>query len=376
MSKVAPGPRVCILILNWNGWRETLECLESLLRIAYDNYQVVVIDNNSSDDSIERIKAWAEGWQEIWSPESSHPLHHLSHPPVVKPIPYITYHRQEAEGGGNLAKEHELATEWKRRKSDDSRIGYPTTDLPLLLLSTGANLGFTGGNNVGLRYALATRPIYDYVLLLNNDMVVDRDFLKYLLLCGERFPRSGIIGPKIYFYNNYKMLQNIGNLLNRTSGELSIIGGSIIDGGQFDNYLKFSYISGACFFLKNKVLRTIGLLDEKYYMYSEDVDYCLRAQRNGFDCMYTPFAKVWHKWESSSNSKFVRYMTARNRIWLWKKNFCRGDYRRFVLYLLLCGLPRYFLYLIKERKLSLLAPYCRGILNGIRNRGEILYLKR
>ena len=82
-------PRVAIIILNYNGWKDTIECLESVFRITYPNYQVIVIDNGSTDGSMEKIKAWAEGKQEVLTPKPTHPLYHLSHPPIKKKLFYI-----------------------------------------------------------------------------------------------------------------------------------------------------------------------------------------------------------------------------------------------------------------------------------------------
>ena len=93
------NPKVSIIILNWNGWKDTIECLESVFRIDYSNYQVIVVDNGSTNDSMKRIKDWADGKQEVLTPEPSHSLYHLSHLPVQEPIPYIEYDRQAAEEG-------------------------------------------------------------------------------------------------------------------------------------------------------------------------------------------------------------------------------------------------------------------------------------
>jgi len=97
--------KVAIIILNWNGWKDTIECLESVFRNLYLNYQVVVLDNGSTDDSVEKIKAWAEGKQEV-EVDLNNPLYHLSHPPVPKPIPYIEYDRKTAEAGDASALNH------------------------------------------------------------------------------------------------------------------------------------------------------------------------------------------------------------------------------------------------------------------------------
>ena len=95
-------PKVAIIILNYNNWQDTIECLESVLRNDYPNYQVIVVDNGSANNSTEYIKVQAEERQEVLTSEPTHPLYHLSHPPVKKPILYIYYTREEAEKGGDF----------------------------------------------------------------------------------------------------------------------------------------------------------------------------------------------------------------------------------------------------------------------------------
>ena len=91
--------KVCVLIVNWNGWKDTIECLESVFRNDYSNYQVVVCDNGSLDGSMEHIKAWAQGELDIYLPKNDQ-LRVLSFPPVSKPVRYVQYDRKEAETGG------------------------------------------------------------------------------------------------------------------------------------------------------------------------------------------------------------------------------------------------------------------------------------
>ena len=148
-------PRVYIVLLNWNGWGDTIECLESLFRLRYPDYRVVVCDNGSEDGSIDRIRDWAEGRLDVWVPPRVE-ARSLSTPPVEKPIPYSEY-GQAAEAGG--------------------RSGV---DAPLVLIRTGGNLGFAGGTNVGLRYGLAKGDL-DYAWILNNDTVSRSDALGHLV---------------------------------------------------------------------------------------------------------------------------------------------------------------------------------------------------
>ena len=142
-------PKVAIIILNWNGWKDTIECLESVFRNTYPNYQVIIVDNGSTDGSMGKIKKWAEGKQEILTPKPNHPLYHLSHPPVKKPIPYIYYTREEAEKGGNFKLEEKITKEWQKQRKLNSKELNTTSSYPLIFIQTGENLGCAGGNNGG-----------------------------------------------------------------------------------------------------------------------------------------------------------------------------------------------------------------------------------
>jgi len=160
------NPKVYIIILNYNNWADTIECLESVLRNDYPNYQVIVVDNNSSNNSMEYIKAWAEGKLDVWV-NPKHPLRYLSFPPVKKPIPYVHYTREEAENGGNKFLEDKL--------KENLPEGI-TTKYPMIFIQTGENLGFAGGNNVGIRYAFSKND-FEYIWFLNNDTVIEKDAL-------------------------------------------------------------------------------------------------------------------------------------------------------------------------------------------------------
>lgn len=142
---------------------DTIECLESVLRNDYPNYQVIVVDNNSPNNSMEYIKAWAEGKLDIWV-KPDNPLRHLSFPPVEKPVPYVFYDREEAEKGGN--------PELEERLKNDIPNGI-TTKYPLVFIQSGYNGGFAFGNNVGIKYALA-KDDFDSVILLNNDTIIEK----------------------------------------------------------------------------------------------------------------------------------------------------------------------------------------------------------
>src|SRR3981081_193336 len=140
--------QVYVVLLKWKGWKDTIECLESVLRLSYPRYTVIVCDNASSDGSMEKIQGWAKGF--VATSCDSPDLARLTLPSIPKPLGF-DYIFPSGAAGTSL--------------SSGSR---------LLLIQTGANLGFAGGNNVGIRYALA-RGDCDYIWLLNNDTVVEPD---------------------------------------------------------------------------------------------------------------------------------------------------------------------------------------------------------
>ena len=131
-------PMVKIIILNWNGWQDTIECLESIFQISYPNYQIIVVDNGSTDGSAAKIRDWAEGKGIIENNK-------------------------------------------------------------LVLIEQRENLGFARGNNVGIRYAL-DRRVADYILILNNDTVVAPDFLTHLVENLEKCPRAVLAAPQVIDY--------------------------------------------------------------------------------------------------------------------------------------------------------------------------------
>ena len=292
--------KVYIIILNYNNWFDTIECLESVLRNDYSNYQVIVVDNNSPNNSMDYIKAWAEGKLDVWV-KPDHPLRHLSFPPVQKPIPYVCYTREEAEKGGDSNLEKKIA----KNVPKDINMRYP-----LIFIKMTENLGFAGGNNAGIRYALSKND-FEYVLILNNDTVVDRKFL--LNLIREALKNNfGITGCKILNYENPRKLWYNGGKFNIWLGRTKHIKREISR-----KFSEVNFITGCCMFISRNILNTIDLLDESYFMYVEDLDYSYRAIKEGFKLGVVHDATIYHKIGASSGGEinpFVLYLYYRNKI--------------------------------------------------------------
>ncbi len=290
--------KVYIIILNYNNWYDTIECLESVLRNDYPNYQVIVIDNNSSNNSMNYIKAWAEGKLDVWV-KPDHPLRHLSFPPVPKPIPYVFYTCEEMK-----KRKH---TKEKSVKNIQEGI---TTRHPIIFIQSKKNLGFAGGNNIGIRYAL-TKNEFEYILLLNNDTVVKKNFLS-LLIKNIKENNFGIAGCKIYYYHNPRKLWYNGGKFNEWFGRAVHIQKEIRK-----NFSEINFITGCCMLLRKDVLENVGLFDESYFMYIEDLDYCYRTQKRGFKLGIVHNSIIYHKVSSSTGEEinaFNSYWMIKNKI--------------------------------------------------------------
>jgi len=225
IKKENGAPVVYVVVLNWNGWRETIDCLSSLESLDYPDYQVIVVDNGSTDNSAAEI---------------------------CKAHPQIT------------------------------------------LLETGRNLGFAGGNNVGIRYALEQGA--DYVWLLNNDTKADPHALTAMVEVAESDPRIGAVGSVLYYMDEPERVQAWGG------GWVSLWWGISRHFTMPVPAERIHYITGASLLIRRRALEEVGLLDEDFFMYWEDADFSLRLRKAGWRLAVTSGVRVWHK-ESASLGK-------------------------------------------------------------------------
>lgn len=267
MKTTHTQPHVFVVIVNWNGKNDTLTCLASLKKLnahfgkthgkQNSKFEVVVVDNGSTDDSARVI-------------QEKHP--------------------------------------WA------------------IILTTGENLGFTGGNNVGIRYAL--REEADYIWLLNNDTIVDSGALSVLNAFEDS--ASGIAGSKIYFApgkeyhrDRYsprergRVFWYAGGVIDWANMYASHRGVDAVDNGQYERLEQTPFITGCSMMVKRGVFEKIGLLDDRFYLYLEDVDFCLRAKKHGYSLWYVPSSIVWHVNAGSSGGSgnpLQDYYITRNRL--------------------------------------------------------------
>lgn len=195
------------------------------------------------------------------------------------------------------------------------------------LITNEKNLGFSGGNNSAMHHALAED--FDYVLLLNNDTEVEPDFLEPLVNFAETDKNIGITGSTICTYRNKDILWSAGGCFRwwTAHGFLKLQGKNIKELKNKKPY-QVDYVSGVCLLIKHEVVETIGLLDESFFSYQEDIDWCLRAEARGWNCWQIPASKIYHKIFShfqKITANQVFFLT-RNRLWLARKNFDRFRY--------------------------------------------------
>lgn len=295
-QSMSDTPKVYIVLVNWNGWRDTILCLESVLRLGYRNFTVVVCDNASHDGSLEHIQRWCQG--ELAAEGGIPELARLTSPRVPKPVPYVLLGREQAERGDGPA----------------SRV---------VLVQTGHNLGFAGGNNVGFRYALA-RGDAGYVWALNNDTVVRSDALAALVTRMEDDAAVGLCGSTVLYMSEPTVVQAYGG----ASYQPWTTAVSHIGMGESFRLLRegevraiegrLSYVLGASMLASRRFLEAVGLMQDDYFLFFEEIDWAERARQHGFRLGYAAASVVYHQAGAATGSKketpFSLYLLNRNRL--------------------------------------------------------------
>ena len=246
-------PLVYIIIVNYKGLDDTIDCINSLKNIEYKNYRIIVVDNNSEDGSAEKL--------------------------------------------------------------DELFFG----DIKIIKLDE--NLGFAGGNNVGIKVALEENA--EYVLLLNNDTVVKNDFLNHLVDKAEEEKTIGCVGGKIYYYSNKEILWYAGAKINKYTGRTKHIGVDEKDIGQYSISKEEDYITGCLMLVKREVLEKVGLMDERYFLYYEETDWCAKMKKYGYKLVFEPKSVIYHKVSSSTKNinDVMKYYYDRNSYFFIINNY-------------------------------------------------------
>lgn len=338
--------RVSIIILNWNGWEDTIECLESVYQIEYPDYDIVVVDNSSKDISIEKIKEYAAGNLRIESD-------FFKYNPNNKPLHLIEYSQEELRFSDKIRKDLSL-----KRNSNNS-----PSEKELILIKNNENYGFAEGNNIAIKFAMEVlKP--NYILLLNNDTVVDPSFLTKLINIAESDSKIGFLGPTIFDYRPPRKVQSAGLKILWNKGDAIDIA---LEEDTALSPKEVDAVTGCAMLAKTELLNKIGLLNKGYFAYFEDVEWCVRAQKALYKIVYVPEGKVWHKGGATSNkvTGFALYQHTRNRFWFMKQ---QASYRQCGIFLAYFFGFKFFSFtgwaLLHKNK-PLLISFLKGIKDGL-----------
>ena len=229
-----PDPKICILVLNWNGADDTIECVQSLEEVTYTNAEIVVIDNGSTDDSVQRIQ------------------------------------KQFGE---------------------------------VELIELESNLFFGGGNNAGLDWVQSHD--FDYVVFLNNDTTVEPDFLEPLLAGFEYSQGIGMVAPLMCYSATPDIIWYGGGIVNLWTGVVEHLhirkNVSVLE----TKPMITDYITGCCLMMPTKLAVELGGFDLSFKMYGEDVDLSLRTKAAGYELLFVPESKIYHKVSASVGGEFA-----------------------------------------------------------------------
>ena len=241
------------IVINYNNYKDTVECVDSLKRTYLQRFKLVIIDNGSTDESAHMLK----------------------------------------------------------KIENDNRV----------VISSNINIGFSGGNNIGIKYALNNNA--DFILLLNNDTVVTPEFLSRLLSTYYQvstLQRTDkiILSPKINYFYDKKKIWFCGGTWNSVTGRTTHIGINEEDVGQFKDPFRVSFLSGCCMLIPAKAIQEVGLMSEDYFLYCEDTDYCLRLMKAGYELWVDPSSLIYHKVNASTGkaSDTYTYYSVRNKQYL------------------------------------------------------------
>ncbi|MFC1811500.1 glycosyltransferase family 2 protein [Thermodesulfobacteriota bacterium] len=307
-SSQHPNVKVYIIIVNFNGWSDTIECLESVFRMNYNNYSVIVVDNASDDGSVEKIKMWATGKLNVWRSRRN-VLRDKSFPPILKPISFVEHSFLVDGEGSNTVIANLPKVDFSAEKS-------------FVLIESERNHGFSGGNNIGIRYA-SNIGDFQYIWLLNNDTVVNSNALTELVKRIRQKSKVGFCGSTLLYYYNPKKIQALaGGTYNKWFACPNHIGSmqnADRHAGTIEVEKRLFYIVGASLLVSKEVIDEVGLMSEEYFLYFEELDWVIRS-RDRFSLSYAPGSLVYHKVGASTGESEIRTNKSELSDYYWTKN--------------------------------------------------------
>lgn len=238
--------KIAIIILNYQNYEDTLECIESLQQNICENVDIIVVDNNSTNNSV-----------------------------------------------GELEKK--LGKKYK-------------------LIVTDKNLGYAGGNNVGIKYAYEKQ--YEYICILNNDTIIKNNFISKLEEYMTCHPKCAIVGPAILEFDDSNKIQSTGGYINYWKA----CSGLLNSGNFYETFDKtpqeVEWVGGACMMFRRELIEKVGMIPECYFLFYEETDWCCQARRKGLQVVCQPEAYIYHKASAAvkKTEGLSFYLMERNRV--------------------------------------------------------------
>ncbi|MEN9684920.1 MAG: hypothetical protein RLZZ28_706 [Bacteroidota bacterium] len=250
--------RIAVILINWNSFDTTNDCINSLKEVSDPDFDIVVVDNASADQSGDQLAS--------------------IHPDII-------------------------------------------------LIKSPVNAGFTGGNNIGFRYSLDNG--YEFSLMQNNDTFVAPDYLSPLIDYMNNHPQTAVVQPRIFYHPNRHILWDGGSYFNHFIGHGYTKGLGKTSSPKYEQEKQVDWVTGCAFFVRNSVLKEVGLLSENMFMNWEDVDLSFRIKQKGYQLAYIPSSIIYHitsmslksskKGDEGFLSPAAHYRNIRNRIWILKR---------------------------------------------------------
>ncbi|MBA7695277.1 hypothetical protein ES703_103899 [subsurface metagenome] len=239
-----------------------------------------------------------------------------------------------------------------------------------IIMQNDQNYAYTKVNNTASRYAFKVLGS-DYVLIMHNDMVVAPDFLDELINATTKEPDAGILGPKIYFYDNPDELWSEGGLINYWTGTFTQGCPKLTALAKGKDIVTVDWVPMACALISRKVYKAIGLLDEAFIFGIEEVDICIRAAKQGFKVLFVSRSNIWHDGGRPSvynerTKRLMEYYTPRNRLILLQKHWHGLQLVSATSFFILAHVKSLFLFLLRSRNRNHLKLYLRGFMDAIR----------
>jgi len=253
-------PKIAIVVLTWNKASDVMECLESLTGLNYPDYEIIVVDNHSTDNTVEEVR-------------KKYPGH--------------------------------------------------------TLIVNSSDLGYAGGNNAGLKYALGKE--FKYIFVLSNDTKADPDCLRELVIIMEGDTSIGAAGPVIHDYYNTDQIILSGDKISWITGKLMY---NRINKLSFnETAVEMRYLNGSAVLFRTEVLKLTGIFDEKYFLFYEDADLSLRIRQSGYKAVLAAASKIYHKESQATGwiySPVALYYGTRNRLLFMKKYSSKLSWMLFI----------------------------------------------